>query len=439
MQNASNTHIHGVDTDEETRCVHWHGKLDIIAIKMACCRKYYSCHSCHELLENHVSEVWNQEDFDEFAILCGSCKSEIRIADYLEKHTSCAFCNANFNPRCINHHHLYFENRQKPKLVSLRYTFAAFQQIVEVLGARWSGMKIEKKFRKFGVELSIDIASVYCDFRCAALIDYGAAFFSVPFLVEFLHFSDFASKLWVVDCGEDNGILIINRKTLLSRLTALRVLRTNRDFFPLFVNVGKENGFSACTLCDVPMNQRHDATILALLSFILNIQDVMLKNSWKVCSEERDCSCPFCQFLHSPIFALNWASIFGLDFSCCLIGWLLGYPIVYTFASRLDEVNCTCMNIAESLKSLIKSSNHICVHELCCAPHCFSSVHQFGFKVPLHSKNLFSFSVPTEIIPSILKRMHIHSFQHLCLEFANALPNDFPFFSETLAFPCIGV
>jgi len=50
--------VRGVVMDAETRCIHYHSALDIIAIKMACCGVYYACKDCHEVLAGHAIEVW---------------------------------------------------------------------------------------------------------------------------------------------------------------------------------------------------------------------------------------------------------------------------------------------------------------------------------------------------------------------------------------------
>lgn len=42
------TTVYGQSIDKQTRCIHWHSALDVIAIKFKCCDKYYPCFSCHE-------------------------------------------------------------------------------------------------------------------------------------------------------------------------------------------------------------------------------------------------------------------------------------------------------------------------------------------------------------------------------------------------------
>jgi uncharacterized CHY-type Zn-finger protein len=101
--------VKGKLVDEETRCVHYHSELDIIAIKFKCCDTYYPCFSCHEEDVDHEAVSWSKKEFDEKAVLCGICKYEMSIREYMECNSSCPKCKAEFNPRCANHYHLYFE------------------------------------------------------------------------------------------------------------------------------------------------------------------------------------------------------------------------------------------------------------------------------------------------------------------------------------------
>lgn len=101
--------VHGVDLDAYTRCRHYHGPTDIIAIKMKCCGEYYACKDCHEVLAGHTIRVWPQSEWSVAAILCGNCSGELAIHDYLASNSRCPYCRAQFNPRCSNHHPFYFE------------------------------------------------------------------------------------------------------------------------------------------------------------------------------------------------------------------------------------------------------------------------------------------------------------------------------------------
>lgn len=101
--------VRGVDVDAQTRCRHYHTEKDIIAIKFRCCNTYYPCYQCHEALADHPIEVWKKEEFEEKAILCGNCATELSIHEYLACRSVCPHCGAHFNPGCADHYALYFE------------------------------------------------------------------------------------------------------------------------------------------------------------------------------------------------------------------------------------------------------------------------------------------------------------------------------------------
>jgi uncharacterized CHY-type Zn-finger protein len=100
--------VRGLNLDPQTRCLHYHGPTDIIAIKMKCCATYYACKDCHDALANHPLEPWPVSEWHTPAILCGACRAELTISDYLQCNSVCPACHAPFNPRCRNHHHFYF-------------------------------------------------------------------------------------------------------------------------------------------------------------------------------------------------------------------------------------------------------------------------------------------------------------------------------------------
>lgn len=100
--------IKGIDVDPETRCAHYHTKKDIIAIKFACCQTYYPCYQCHDQLVNHERTVWQKEQYDSKAVLCGVCGTELTIQQYFSSASTCPDCSSVFNEGCINHYHLYF-------------------------------------------------------------------------------------------------------------------------------------------------------------------------------------------------------------------------------------------------------------------------------------------------------------------------------------------
>jgi len=106
---SMNTTIKGKLTDDQTRCIHYHSPLDVIAIKFKCCDTYYPCYYCHSEEASHQPLRWTQKEFDSKAILCGVCKYEMTINEYLNSNYHCPSCDAAFNPGCSNHNHLYFE------------------------------------------------------------------------------------------------------------------------------------------------------------------------------------------------------------------------------------------------------------------------------------------------------------------------------------------
>lgn len=100
--------VYGAVVDRETRCVHYHTDKDIIAIRFKCCNRYYPCYKCHEEAEDHPVERWPQAEFEQKAILCGSCHTELSINSYMAV-DCCPHCQAPFNERCAAHYHIYFE------------------------------------------------------------------------------------------------------------------------------------------------------------------------------------------------------------------------------------------------------------------------------------------------------------------------------------------
>jgi uncharacterized CHY-type Zn-finger protein len=103
------TEVFGQTIDDQTRCVHYGTAVDIIAIKFHCCRRYYPCHLCHAEGESHAATQWPTADRAELAILCGECRSELSVAEYLTV-TACPRCHAEFNEGCRLHSHYYFES-----------------------------------------------------------------------------------------------------------------------------------------------------------------------------------------------------------------------------------------------------------------------------------------------------------------------------------------
>ncbi|MBC7744304.1 MAG: hypothetical protein H7096_04315 [Flavobacterium sp.] len=109
MKAAVPIRVKGNCLDNETRCVHYHTDLDIVAIKFKCCQTYYPCFKCHAEDADHFPQQWKKEELKTKAILCGACKAELTIQQYFKCNYTCPFCSASFNPGCQNHNYLYFE------------------------------------------------------------------------------------------------------------------------------------------------------------------------------------------------------------------------------------------------------------------------------------------------------------------------------------------
>jgi uncharacterized CHY-type Zn-finger protein len=110
--NPNLSDVRGVNLDSQTRCKHYHGVTDIVAIKTKCCGVYYACKDCHDALADHPIEVWPESDFDQRAIVCGACGAELTIRQYMQCEFSCPACHQGFNPGCRNHYHFYFRVQQ---------------------------------------------------------------------------------------------------------------------------------------------------------------------------------------------------------------------------------------------------------------------------------------------------------------------------------------
>src|SRR5271168_2109801 len=102
-------HVHGSNVDSQTRCAHYHGPTDIVAIKMKCCGLYYACKDCHERLTDHPIAVWPESDWNQEAVLCGACGATLTILEYMRSDFCCPSCRAQFNPGCRGHYHYYFQ------------------------------------------------------------------------------------------------------------------------------------------------------------------------------------------------------------------------------------------------------------------------------------------------------------------------------------------
>ncbi|KAF2468893.1 CHY zinc finger family protein [Lindgomyces ingoldianus] len=103
------TLIYGHSITPLTQCKHYNTSLDIIAIKHACCNKFYACISCHNELESHDPKVWGKEQRDVKAVLCGGCRYVMEVGEYMGCGSRCTRCGRGFNPQCKGHWGVYFE------------------------------------------------------------------------------------------------------------------------------------------------------------------------------------------------------------------------------------------------------------------------------------------------------------------------------------------
>lgn len=101
-------HVHGDTVDNQTRCVHYHLPLDVVAIRFKCCGRFYPCYKCHDDGETHAPERWPAALLpSEKVVLCGVCKAQLTFEEYAV--SACVCCGALFNPKCELHYNIYFE------------------------------------------------------------------------------------------------------------------------------------------------------------------------------------------------------------------------------------------------------------------------------------------------------------------------------------------
>ena len=98
----------GALVDDRTRCAHYHGALDVVALRFHCCGAWYPCVHCHDDVAGHDRTTWPASDGEREAALCGACGTSMTIRTYRDA-DACPACGAAFNPGCALHHHLYFD------------------------------------------------------------------------------------------------------------------------------------------------------------------------------------------------------------------------------------------------------------------------------------------------------------------------------------------
>lgn len=108
MNRNTRPEINGLTIDAESRCVHYGGPRDVVAIKCYCCDSYYPCYRCHEARADHPLQPWPRHRFDANAILCGACGTQMSITTYLQVQ-ACPHCSHAFNAGCGSHHAIYFQ------------------------------------------------------------------------------------------------------------------------------------------------------------------------------------------------------------------------------------------------------------------------------------------------------------------------------------------
>lgn len=111
--------IFGFQIDGKTRCIHHCTQVDVVAIKMKCCNKFYACIKCHDEMEEHQAETWSKSEFDDKVVLCGNCRCEMTVNAYLFL-KCCPDCDHEFNDKCKNHFHYYFDPWKGKRKVSWR-------------------------------------------------------------------------------------------------------------------------------------------------------------------------------------------------------------------------------------------------------------------------------------------------------------------------------
>jgi len=109
MRSIRGITVYRKTVDDETRCIHYKGATDIIAIRFKCCDRWYPCYECHAQNVDHPAQVWPRSDFETQVVLCGVCGYQLTIDEYLSCNSTCPDCSAKFNPGCAKHYHFYFE------------------------------------------------------------------------------------------------------------------------------------------------------------------------------------------------------------------------------------------------------------------------------------------------------------------------------------------
>jgi uncharacterized CHY-type Zn-finger protein len=101
--------LRGVEVGPATRCAHYHGERDVIALRFACCDVFYPCYRCHAACAEHAPERWGPGQLNTPGVLCGACSTVLSLQSYLDADHECPACGAAFNPGCARHHDRYVQ------------------------------------------------------------------------------------------------------------------------------------------------------------------------------------------------------------------------------------------------------------------------------------------------------------------------------------------
>lgn len=104
-KNESTLPIHGIDLDQDGRCMHYHTENDVVALACAQCHRYFACYQCHDAIMTHK---FAPADPTAKSVMCGVCHQTMNYQDYSQN--ECPNCHHAFNPKCVRHQDIYFES-----------------------------------------------------------------------------------------------------------------------------------------------------------------------------------------------------------------------------------------------------------------------------------------------------------------------------------------
>ncbi|WP_439028605.1 CHY zinc finger protein [Haloarchaeobius sp. DT45] len=108
MRRVHGVPVFGVSVDPQTRCAHYDTQRDVVALRFACCDRYYPCFRCHEAVADHEPTRIPRAEFDQHGVLCGVCGTELTVSQYRDCDDACPACEHAFNPGCSRHADRYF-------------------------------------------------------------------------------------------------------------------------------------------------------------------------------------------------------------------------------------------------------------------------------------------------------------------------------------------